>query len=103
MTPQPPRLFEWQPCCIDKPCIGKIDICPCDGGCDTIKECVEHKRFLIENPEVAKKNAEIEVKNFNARMDEYLRSRPAPAPEPFPLVCPDCEGRMFKTLVGSEK
>lgn len=30
------------------------------------------------------------------------RSRPAPAPYPYPLICPDCEGRMFKTLVGSE-
>ena len=87
MTGAPqPRLFEWHPICIDKPCIGKIDICPCDDECDSVKQCVEHAEFLKGNPEVAKRNAEVEIHNFEERMRDYARSRPVQPQQPDALA-----------------
>src|SRR5271157_3881411 len=50
---------QFQPICVDKPCIGLIDVCPVIDECDTVKECRAHNKFLRENPDVLKKNASV--------------------------------------------
>ena len=72
---KPNRLFpislDWQPICIDKPCIGQIDICPCDSECDTVKQCADHADWLRKNPDVAERNRKIILQHDAAiRKDE---------------------------------
>ena len=76
-TPAPhlPISLNFQPVCIDKPCIGQIDICPVDDECDTVKQCVEHAKFLRQNPDVAEHNRKIILQHDtairNATINEF--------------------------------
>jgi len=51
-------IKDWmfQTCCIDKPCMHLYDECPLKSECDTLKQCEENWRFLINNPDVAERN-----------------------------------------------
>ena len=57
-TPEP---FEWQfqPVCVDKPCMHLFDKCPVKSECDTLKECEANWRFLQDNPNVALENERV--------------------------------------------
>ena len=57
-TPEP---FEWQfqPVCVDKPCMHLLYKCPVKSECDTLKECEANWAFLQENPNVALENERV--------------------------------------------
>jgi hypothetical protein len=69
-----PISLDFQPICIDKPCIGQIDICPVDDECDSVKQCVEHAQWLRANPDVAERNQKIIAQHDAAIRTEAAKS-----------------------------
>ncbi len=78
LSPRPapylPLNLNFQPVCIDKPCIGQINICPVDDECDSVKQCVEHADWLKKNPDVAEQNQKI-VSHYDEAIKAEERER----------------------------